>query len=46
MINKKAFPQYKKLFSKFGFVKTWEKPGYYVPWLVEYVYNGKLELQR
>lgn len=44
MVNEKAFSQYKKLFSKFGFVKTWEKPGHYVPGL--YVYNGKLESQR
>ena len=45
-VNEKAFPQYEKLLSKFGFVKTQETPGYYVPELVEYVYNGKMEPQR
>lgn len=42
-VNEKAFPQYEKLFSKFGFVKTQERRGYYVPRLMEYVYNGKLQ---
>ena len=42
-VNEKAFPQYEKLFSKFGFVRTQERHGYYVPRLMEYVYNGKLQ---
>lgn len=45
-VNEKALPQYEKVFSKCGFVRTQEKPGYYVPGLVEYVYNGELGPQK